>query len=188
MSGNATDLIQRMLNGDPASFHDIIAWYADDVLRLCFLLLRDEEEARDIFQESLLKLAQMVKQGRFRTANGSIKGFLLTTARNLSLNRLRKHLRYEPIPEEDDVHSPELVNSYSPLQATNDARFESRFDAALAQLTDLQRTVIVLHELNGESTENIADTLDLTVENVRMHLCRARKHMRRILAPFAGEL
>ncbi len=188
MNSQSADLIERMLHGDKNCFHDVIAWYATPVLRLCFLLLGDEEEARDVFQETLLKLVQMVKQGRFRSANGSIKGFLMTTARNMCINRLRNRSRFASLKDEEDGSAIEFSHTDTPEEAACISQFEQTFDCALAKLSDIQRTVIVLHELNGESKKEIAETLSITVENVRMQLCRARKKMRVLLAPFVGEV
>ncbi len=181
--GNQHDLIHRMLNNDPTSFQDILQWYAEDVLRLSFMLLRNSHDAQDILQESMLGLVNQVKQGKFRSANGSIKGFLLVTARNLCLNRLKRKIHFEILNE----HEEHIHGSVIPSQVLENKEFEGVIDQALDQLSPLQRIILVLHELQDESTQEIANELNLSVENVRMHLCRARKKMRAYLAPFIGE-
>ena len=68
-----SDFIQRMRKGDRTSFDDVITWYADDVLRLSYLLLRDKEEAEDVLQETMLSLVRLVKEEKLHKSNGSIK-------------------------------------------------------------------------------------------------------------------
>ncbi|MFH1739297.1 MAG: sigma-70 family RNA polymerase sigma factor [bacterium] len=182
----SSSLVQRMIRGDGACFDDVVAMYSEDVLRLCELLLGDSEEAKDVLQEAMLRLVRTVREKKFRTANGSIKGFLTTTARNLCVNRLSKKVDFRPIDEDDVYRHASLHNSRTPDRIADESRFESAFEDALTQLTDSQRTILVLHEVNGESQSEIAKSLNLSVECVRSHLYLARRKMRALLAPFAG--
>lgn len=187
MSDDTSDLIHRMLRGDESSFSDIIAAYAGDVLRMGYMLLGDSEEARDVLQESLFALVRQVRLGRFRSSNGSIKGFLMTVARNLCLKRLRKKVRFHSLSDETENFEPALRDTHTPVRAAQDAQFETAFDDALGQMSGARRTVFVLHELNGESYEQIANALRLSVEAVRMHMSRARTQLRQLLAAHLGE-
>ncbi len=184
MRSRHANLIQRLQDGDPSCFHDIIAWYADDVLRLCYELLWDAEEAKDVLQETLLRFVQTVQKGRLRSENGSIKGLLMTTARNLCINRLRRTVRFRPLGETDATLNVHLQDVRTPDCAAADFQFEEAFEVALSQLTDAQRIVLVLHKLNGESQRTIAGTLGCSVDCVKAHLARARKKMRVLLQPF----
>lgn len=181
-------LIDRMLDGDRTSFNDIVAWYAGDVLRLCIMLLRRREDAEDVLQESMLRLVKQVKAGRFRKQNGSIKGFLLQTARNLCIDKLRKKSGFLTSTDDYIIEKISVHESDTPAQATDAKRLEDEFQKALGQLNDSQRTVFVLHELNGEPYKQIAQSLDISVEAVRKHMFRARKILIQQLASFAGEV
>ncbi len=186
MKRHSQNLLQRMLDGDETCYQDIIAWYVDDVLRLCYLLLENQEEAEDIVQETMLRLVRQVMKGKFRRANGSIKGFLMTTAKNICLNRLKKRRDFYSLKDECIEQNPIQQTICPPDVETDRRRFSRAFDQALMQLTGLQRTILVLHELQGESHADIAKTLRLSVECVRTHFSRARKRMRQILQPFCG--
>jgi RNA polymerase sigma-70 factor (ECF subfamily) len=179
-----TGLIERMLAGDATSFDDIVRWYAGDVLRLGYLLLHDPEEARDVLQESLIRLVRLVKEGRFRTQNGSIKGFLLVTARNLCLDRLKRKITTFEVDEELMEVPERLIERTTPDRVADQERFQDAFEQALMALSDLERTVLVLHEVHGENNQSIAAELHLTVNAVTTHLCRARRKLRMILEPY----
>ncbi len=183
-----SNLIQRIQKGDPSGFDDVIAWYADDVLRLSILILRDRHEAEDVLQESILRLVHLVREGKLRGENGSIKGFLLRCARNLYIDRLRRTKRLSPIGEDDVSDGIHLQDIDTPAAATENSRLQSAFDEALAQLSDTQRTILVLKELNGESYGEIAQALHISIECVRKSLYRARRKLREILAPYRGAL
>ena len=188
MSNVHGDLISRMAAGDTSSFNDILLWYADDVLRLAWFLLHDRHEAEDILQEAMLKLVLMVKEGKIRTANGSIKGLLLRCTRNLCIDRLRKKIAFYSLDDEEnsvaatisDLHTPETVAEQSNLHAA--------IEQGLSNLSDIQRTILILFELNGESYQDIADTLNISIENVRKNIYRARKQLEPYLAPYRGVL
>ncbi len=182
-----TDLVRRVLRGDRTSFQDIIAWYSRDVLRLCELLLRDPEEAKDVLQESMLRLVRVVRQNRFRVQNGSIKGFLLTTARNCCIDRLKKRVDFRSIDDDEIIDS--IASTWeTPDRVADEKRFEAAFRDALEQLSDAQRTVLVLHEVDGQSPKEIANTLNCSAECARSHLYLARRKMRLLLERFIGEL
>lgn len=184
---DSRDLLRRMLHGERSAFEEIVAAYAEDVLRTCTLLLRDREEARDVLQEAMLRLVRVVRAGKFRSVNGSIKGFLCTTARNLCIDRLRKRIDFRALDDESMQTHPALSDTATPDRALDEARFASAFDDALTRLTHAQRTVLVLHELNGEPQNDIATSLGLSIDCVRTHLYRARRKMRTLMARFIGE-
>lgn len=176
-----------MLDGDASSFDEIVSAYSYDVFRLCHSLLWDEDESQDVLQEALLRLVRAVREGKFQSTNGSVRGFLTTCARNLCIDRLRKRATF--YAHSDGLHELGMRQrpTRAPDVAAHEARIQTAFADGLSQLTDLQRTILVLHDLNGENFETIAETLRLKVGNVRTHLCRARKKMRQILEPFVSD-
>lgn len=178
------DLTERMLSGDVSSYDDIIAWYAKDIIRLSYLLLQDQEEARDVLQESLIRLVQHVRQGKFRANNGSIKGFLLVTARNLCLDRLKKRVKWTVFDESEDCVPLIFIEQSTPDRVSDRHRFQEALEEAIQYLTPQERTILVLHDLNGESNLSIASSLHLSTNAVTTHLCRARRKLRQRLYPF----
>ena len=178
--------IQRIQNGDASVFDDVVTWYAEDVLRLCTLILRDRHEAEDVLQESILRLVRLAREGKLRDANGSIKGFLLRCARNLCIDRLRRAKRLSPIEEDATSGGVHMQTIDPPDIAMETSRLQSAFDEALARLPGMQRTILVLKELNGESYGEIAQALDISIECVRKSLYRSRQKLRETLAPYRG--
>ncbi len=183
---DSPDLIERLVSGDLSCFEDILALYAEDVLRLCVLLVRDEEEAKDILQETCLRFIHAAKKGRFKQSNGSIKGYLSVIARNLCIDRLRKKIDLYSFDEECLLRNT-LNHPQTPDQISSEGEIQSMFQNALNQLNDAERTVLVLHDVNNESYTEIAKALNLNINNVRTRLWRAREKLRRILEPYIKE-
>ena len=184
MKRRASDLAARMLRGERTAYEEIVSSYAEDVLRLCYGLLWDREEARDVLQESLLRLVRAVRAGRFRSVNGSVKGFLMTAARNLCIDRLRARIEFRAFDEDETTRNPATFNQVTPRCAADLERFQAAFQDALGRLTPVQRAVWVLFEMNGESYREIASALGLSADGVRSYLHRARRNMRIWLEPF----
>lgn len=162
--------------------------YAEDVLRLSFLLTWDREEAKDILQETLLRLVRMIKEGKLKSQNGSLKGLLLQVARNLCIDHLRSKKNFISLDDIGDWAFDPKMNDNRPDRVVERKDRECQFFRALKYLTDTQRTILVLHDYHHESYEEIARTLGLTVNNVRTHLWRARERLRQILQPLIEDL
>jgi RNA polymerase sigma-70 factor (ECF subfamily) len=184
MNASNDSLIQRLIAGSASAFDDVVAWYCDDVLRLCYFLLRDKHEAEDVVQEAMLRLVQKIKTKGLRAQNGSIQGFLTRCARNLCIDRLRKSKRMRNIQYENEDYNEWLSHSNTPDKHTEHTRLQTAFDHALNQLPEQHRIILVLFELNGESYKEIAATLNISVETVKKNLYRARKIIREELAPY----
>jgi len=183
-----TSFAQRLSAGDPSSIEELLDGCANDILRLSYLILRDEDEARDVLQESLLRFIHKARNGQLQTDRGSISGYLIAIARNQCIDRIRKRDRFELIDDMNNNPDGCFADWRTPLDTASENRFEEVFDRALDQLSPMQRTVLVLRELQDENPGDIARMLGLSIENVRMILCRARKKMREILEPFVEEL
>lgn len=179
-------LIERLRRGEPATFEALAAEHSESVLRLARLLLNDPHEATDILQESMLRFARAAADGRFREENGSIGGYIKATARNLCVNRLKR--RSVLLLSGDGAEVWEHIPSGEPGPdgALDERRFCERFEEALDHLTPLQRTVFVLREVNGDRCGEIAAALGTSVNAVAANLCRARRRLRRLLAPYEG--
>lgn len=172
---------------DRHSFEDIVSKYAQDVLRLAYLLLQDRDEAEDVLQESLLKLVKRISQNHFQNRNGSIRAFLLTCARNHCIDILRKRNRHVFLEDNESLMESTPDAGLNPLSRLKEKDLHQQLDWALSILSIKQRTILVLFEVHNDSYEDIALSLNITVESVRKNLYRTRKKLRAILESSRGE-
>ena len=147
-------------------------------------ITRDEAEANEVVQEAFLKF--MLASPELDSADRAI-AYLRTSVTNLSLNVIRaRGARPNLVAIDADTTQERLNEIASETHIDLDTTITAAEDAAiireaLARLTPDQRTALVMWEMEGRSTEEIAAALNTTPANVRHILARARKSMVRVL-------
>ena len=135
-------------------------------------LSRDPEEARDLVQETFLRVAR--RPVSIPGSDSGAEAWLVRTLVNLCRDRGRRRRvrqRYESIP----TPPPEA----SDLESSAVAR--ATVEAGLARLPARSRAVVVMHELEGLDTAGIATELGMSRATVRWHLHRGRRRLRELL-------
>lgn len=147
-------------------------------------ITRDEAEANEVVQEAFLKF--MLASPELDTADRAI-AYLRTSVTNLSLNVIRaRGARPNLVAIDADTTQERLNEIASETHVDLDTTITAAEDAAiireaLARLTPDQRTALVMWEMEGRTTEEIATALNTSPANVRHILIRARKSMVRVL-------
>jgi len=152
-------------------FQNQVLVHKDQMYRLAQRILRNEEDAKDIVQDSFVKLWSKRKVlGNIK----SIKSFTLTMVRNACIDHIRKHK-----PETD---KEQQINSKSDYQ-NPEKRLEvsdqlSKVKTIINQLSDQQREVIQLREIEGLEYHEISEITGLSSNNLRVIISRARKEIK----------
>ena len=147
-------------------------------------ITRDEAEANEIVQEAFLKF--MLAAPELDSADRAI-AYLRTSVTNLSLNIIRaRGARPNLVAIDADTTQERLNEIASENHIDLDTSITAAEDAAiireaLSRLTSDQRTALVMWEMEGRTTEEIATALNTSPANVRHILVRARKSMVRVL-------
>ncbi|CAN2226987.1 RNA polymerase sigma-70 like domain [Candidatus Nanopelagicaceae bacterium] len=147
-------------------------------------ITRDEAEANEVVQEAFLKF--MLAAPDLDTADRAI-AYLRTSVNNLALNVIRaRGARPNLVAIDADTTQERLNEIASENHIDLDTTITAAEDAAiireaLSRLTPDQRTALVMWEMEGRTTEEIATALNTTPANVRHILVRARKSMVRVL-------
>ena len=147
-------------------------------------ITRDEAEANEVVQEAFLKF--MLAAPDLDTADRAI-AYLRTSVNNLALNVIRaRGARPNLVAIDADTTQERLNEIASENHIDLDTSITAAEDAAiireaLSRLTSDQRTALVMWEMEGRTTEEIATALNTSPANVRHILVRARKSMVRVL-------
>jgi RNA polymerase sigma factor (sigma-70 family) len=147
-------------------------------------ITKNEAEANEIVQEAFLKF--MLAAPDLDSADRAL-AYLRTSVNNLSLNVIRaRGARPNLVAIDADTTQERLNEIASENHVDLDTTITAAEDAAiireaLARLTSDQRTALVMWEMEGRTTEEIASALNTTPANVRHILVRARKSMVRVL-------
>lgn len=134
--------------------------------------LKDEDDISDALQDAFCRL--WARRNELHT-DEQAKAVTLTTVRNLCIDRLRQQKHFTDMADEDVQQLPD--DSREEAFERHD-RFEQVRQVVESHLTEMQRKVFLLKEVDGLDTEEVADRLGCSPEAVRMHLSRIRKTIR----------
>ena len=143
--------------------------YADNIFRFIIKSLRSEELAKDIVQETYIKLWTKVEE----VNNEKVRSWLFTTAYRTMIDQIRKEKKYQG--DLEDVPKNEMVtnNTSSDL---NDLLHE-----ALDMLPEKQKTVILLKDYEGYNYKEIGEMTGLNESQVKVYIYRGRKALQTYL-------
>jgi len=145
--------------------------HKDQMYRLAHRILNNEEDAKDVVQDSFIKLWNKRKVlGNIK----SIKSFSLTMVRNASIDQLRK-LKPETNKEQYINMNSNFQNPEKQLEVSDQL---SKVRAIINQLSTQQREVIQLREIEGLDYPEISEITGLTSNNLRVIISRARKEIK----------
>ena len=168
----------------PASPDDIVRHHADLVYRVVLNLLRDADEAADAAQEALVK----VWRGCATVPEAKRRAWCARVARNAALDHIRRrNVRPRPAADPDSLPEP-LSQTPAPDAHAEAAEFQRELDRALDTLGEPYRSIVVLREVEGLAYQEVADTLDLPLNTMKVYLHRAKKRLREALSAQAPEL
>ena len=154
--------------------------YCDDIYRYARSLLGNEADAEDATQEVLLRLwDNLQKVNVFRA-----RSWLLTTTRNYCLNQIRRrsHSATPMLVGDDVLEQQPDEYSFDPSHAADSSFRMEQARSALLKLPENLRSVFVLYEANGLRYREIARTLGLPINTVKVNLFRARERLSKMIA------
>jgi len=176
-TGEDSELIPRIRQGDLAAFEALYDKYKGQVYRTALAIARDQSAAEDILQECFVRVYAHIDK---IDVSRPLSPWLHRIAVNLSYNWVTKRKRWVPLLGEvidqfvgDRHSSPEHILEREELQRI--------IQEAVHSLSFAQRVVIVLFHLNGFNLEEIAYVLDCPVGTVKSRLYYGRQNLRRKL-------
>ena len=175
-------LVQAAKKGDVGAFGELVKRYDRNVFRIALHITQNREDAEDVVQDAFLKayenLEQFQGQSKFYT-------WLVRIAVNEALMKLRRRrpermvsLDQEVQTEEDSMPREVADWSPNPEQLYNQAELKDILGKTIQGLPPSFRTVFVLRDVEGLSTEETAQALELSVPAVKSRLLRARLQLR----------
>lgn len=183
------ELIVRVQKGDRNAYRPLVERYQNRVHAMVYGMVRDQEEARDIVQNAFIKAYQNL--GTFRIES-SFYTWLYRIAMNLAIDqcRMTRRRRTSSFEEtvahrDEDGQILELHHTDNPHKALARKEMQSRIFAAMEELTEEQREVVLLREVEGLSYKEIADSMDIPEGTVMSRLFYARKRLQQALASLA---
>lgn len=177
--------LSALRDGDEAALGALFERYADRIYRLAVGLLHEPAEAEDVVQESFVKALTNLDGFEGRSGMGT---WLYRVAYNAAMDRLRRRGR-ERVAESDDVPLPRSLVDWSatPEALLLDSEAREALDAATDTLSAPLRAVFILRDVEGLSTTEAAQALEITESAAKVRLHRARLQLRERLSEYFSE-
>ena len=165
------NLIHLSINNNNDAFREIVEGYQSMVSSLAFKILHNEQDAKDIVQETFVKVWLNLKK---YNSDKKFTNWLYTIATNLCLDKLRS-LKY--LSSEENVEDI-IINLISPNNAEQkmiDEEFGKIVSSLTNELTPKQQIVFTLHCLDGLEVKEIVEITGMTSAKIKSNLFLARK-------------
>jgi RNA polymerase sigma-70 factor (ECF subfamily) len=189
MSNEEQRLVEAGQRGDVEAFNQLVRLYEGRVYTLCLRMLGDPDAAADVAQDTFISAYKNLN--RFR--GGIFRAWLLRIATNACYDALRARKRRPAVSlnatfsDDEDGSGFDLPDpAESPDDAAQRRELNAAIAAAIAQLPEDQRIVIILSDVQGLAYEEIAQVTNTNLGTVKSRLSRGRARLRDILR--AGEL
>jgi RNA polymerase sigma-70 factor (ECF subfamily) len=187
--------VRRARAGDLDAFETLVARHERRVYALAWRLLRHEQDAQDVTQQTFLSALEHLDGFR---GDARFATWLARIATHASLKVLRKRSGLETIsldaattadPDSGALPHPEYIADWRSTPETLAHQHETRqlLETALAELDPKHRTVFLLRDVEGLSIRETAQALDLSEANVKVRLLRARLQLRERLTRAFGD-
>ena len=179
------ELVDKARKGDRDAFKTLFERYHRRAYALAFGVLRHQDDALDVVQDAFIKAHKYLDKFE---GNSSFYTWLYRIVMNLAIDHLRKHRRVKPVEldevklgETDDQPLLPKILGGNPGRALVDKEIRARIDAALDELSENHRAVLIMRELEGLSYEEMAKAMGCSKGTIMSRLFHARRNMQKRL-------
>lgn len=180
------DLIERAIRKDEVAIRSIIQTNNRRLFRIARGVVRDDQEAEDVLQESYVKAFSAISDFR---RDSRLSTWLCRIVLNEALQRVRQkrgeplsHLSHSSLPVADVISFPSSSTSMDPERVLAQSQICKLLESAIDRLPDDYRAVLIARTIEGMSIEETAEVLNLRAETVKTRLHRARGLLREALS------
>ena len=177
-------LVARCQADDLSAFDVLVDRYQVRVFGFARRMIGDAQEAEDVAQEVFVRAFRNIRRYDGRA---SVAGWLFTIATNLCIDRRRRSSRRVaevPLEPDTDTKHRLVARSGNPQEEAVAKQMQEAIHTALGTLSDRLRPVLLLHDVEGMSYEEIANALNIPVGTVKSRLFLARERLQSALSAY----
>lgn len=186
-------LVEEAMEGDSEAFETLVCRYGTKFFRMAQGIVENESDAKDVLQKALLKIHR--KLDTLRDVS-SFKSWAYRVVKNQALMEVRRDKRNDEVGfgdlgpgRDDERHFETLAPNWRNRgdEAIEVGELREELLEAVEELEAKYQSPFVLYEFEGESLEDIGETLNLSVAGVKTRLHRARLQLRATLERYLSD-
>jgi RNA polymerase sigma-70 factor (ECF subfamily) len=182
------DLVKRARRGDLDAYDELVRRYQQRIYATIYHMTANHEDANDLAQEAFIKAYAALKSFK---GGSTFYTWVYRIAVNKTINFLkqrksRTHMSLNDL-DFNAEHDPDLMALISDKTPTRDValnELQKKLNEALLRLSEPHRMVVVLHDVQGLSHEEVADIMDCNIGTVRSRLFYARQQLQGFLTNY----
>jgi len=182
------DLVRRARRGELSAYDELVKRYQERIYATVYHMTGNHEDANDLAQESFIKAYSALRSCK---GGSSFYTWLYRIAVNKTINFLKQRRNKHHLSLNDmdfnAEHDPDLVALISDKTPNRDislSELQKKLNEALLKLSEPHRMVVVLHDVQGVSHEEIAEIVGCNIGTVRSRLFYARQQLQGYLADY----
>lgn len=167
--------LKRAAIGDKKSAQSLVMALSPKLFRIAFRILRNQSDAEEVVQETLVKLWKIANE--WQVGRAKIETWCFRVLSNLCFDKLRKQNRYHFDEIDENIDSGAIGADNIILQAN----LRNKIDKAIAKLPTRGQAAIILTYFEGQGNKDVASALDTSVEAVESLLGRSKRSLKQYL-------
>src|SRR5216683_1133288 len=181
-------LVRRARHGDLVAYDELVRRYQERIYATIYHMTANHEDANDLAQEAFIKGFQALKSFK---GGSSFYTWVYRIAVNKTINFLKQRKNRAQMSLNDldfnAEHDPDLValiSDKTPRRDVGLAELQEKLNSAMQKLSEIHRSVVVLHDVQGLSHEEIAKIMHCNIGTVRSRLFYARQQLQAYLSDY----
>lgn len=180
------ELVQEFVNGSQESIELLINRHKSKVYTYIVLIVKKEQLAEDIFQDTFIKVINSLKEGRYKD-NGRFLSWVIRIAHNLIIDHFRKEKQLNTIS--NDNYETDLFNSYKMSDKNIEDhliqdQIEVDIKKLINQLPEDQKEVILLRHYGELSFKEIAEQTNVSINTALGRMRYALINLRKLIEKY----
>ena len=176
-------LVKRFIQGDQSSMEVLIKRHKNKVFTYIILIVKNQELAEDIFQDTFIKVIRSLKEGKYKD-NGKFVSWVIRIAHNLTIDHFRKEKQINTFSNDDyetDVFNSKKLADDTIEDELVDSQIIHEVRLLIDELPDDQKQVILLRHYGGLSFKEIAEQTDVSINTALGRMRYALINLRKLI-------
>ena len=177
------DLVKRFTSGDKSAIEILIKRHKNRVFTYIVLIVRNQQLAEDIFQDTFIKVIKSLKEGKYKD-NGKFVSWVIRIAHNLTIDHFRKEKQINTFSNEDyetDIFNSKKLSDGTIEDMLVEEQIVKEVRLLIEELPEDQKQVILLRHYGGMSFKEIAEQTDVSINTALGRMRYALINLRKLI-------